>query len=122
MKAFKIIPLLFLPLFLSTTAHADSAGMTGTEILNLIEADESSKEIARIYTAGLGIGLYTGLLVSDELSEKEQMFCFPDNLNGSQINRILLKYLNEHPEEHHQHISTIMLKSYYEAFNCDKEK
>lgn len=121
MKSFKIIPLLFLPFFLSTTAHADSAGMTGTDILNLIEKDEDSKAMAEIYIGGVGVGLFAGLWVSQELSGEMQIFCFPKNMDGSQVQRILLKYLKEHPEEHHKPVAYLMLES-FESFVCEKEE
>ena len=56
--------------------------------------------------------------VNKIISTSPEMTCIPDQVNGSQMARILVKRLREHPERLHEHISILSGEAFKSAFPC----
>jgi len=47
------------------------------------------------------------------------LFCIPESgIDNSQAARIVIKYLNEHPERLHEHTMRLVFTAFVEAFPC----
>jgi len=87
---------------------------------NYAENNYELKTLALIkanYCNGLLRGVKdTHDMVSSEL--KSRYFCIPNEVKLPQLVRIVVKYLEEHPEELHVFDSGLVLKSYVVNFPC----
>jgi len=76
----------------------------------------------------MGIGLCAGYLqgVSDlngfyEVSKLPTFFCMPDKVSYGQKAKVVIKYLEDHPEKLHEIDGGLVLSSFVDAFPCYKK-
>jgi len=79
------------------------------------------------YASGVCIGFVSGVLESHTLwmvvdaAQKRThptSFCIPDEVTETQILRVFLKYLDEHPEKLHYPAVVMLIESVRHAFPC----
>jgi hypothetical protein len=56
--------------------------------------------------------------VNKIISTSPDMTCIPGQVNGSQLARVLVKWLREHPDRLHEHISILSGEAFQSAFPC----
>lgn len=52
------------------------------------------------------------------ISATPNMTCIPAEVNMPQMARILVKWLRDHPERLHEHVSILTLDAFHDAFAC----
>jgi len=72
--------------------------------------DDQSVFIVLGYVAGLAEGLAAG-----------EAICPPEGANREQHTRLVLRYLQEHPEELHKHSGVLIVKALATAYSCKKK-
>lgn len=85
---------------------------TGSELLELCEKET----FERVYCLGFIDGAISGLVIG---YSSAPIFCIPDSGNLGQFERIVEKYLKEHPEELHEPAAGIVGYAVVEAFPCE---
>ena len=67
-------------------------------------------------------GLLRGLILSMQYyrvsSRKDALYCTPDDITSEQAVRVVVKYLEEHPEELHETDAILATKAFMQAFPC----
>lgn len=73
------------------------------------------------FVAGVQQGLIIGLVHAwgeDKVSLEDRIGCFPHNSTPGQYARVVIKFLNEHPERLHERASFLVVDALIEAFPC----
>src|SRR5882724_6127827 len=99
-----------------------------TDALRVEEQPNPNIELVNAMNAGLCIGLVWGMLDLNRAYTVYQatnpnnrlLFCLPvnDGITPSQGMRIILRYLQTHPERLHQNGSVLAVQALREAFPC----
>lgn len=116
---------LYILAFLLTLSPFSSQGkerVTGLVILDHLEGSEIEKTMMETYLNGLGTGIMIGGIFLDEVNEDTpQRWCFPDETTPPQLNRVLLKYLEENPQELHRSAAILMIESLAFQYACARQ-
>jgi hypothetical protein len=90
--------------------------INGNELLSKCseEADNRHWGVCSGYISSAS-DVYETLL---EWKEVELRHCLPEGVRVRQLEQVVLKYLNEHPEKLHRAASGLVLNALYEAFPC----
>ena len=86
------------------------------------DADPQSDELA-ILKQTLCMGYISGMIDSAQvifaLKPESKMFCSPaEGMSGDQKRRIVVKYIQQNPEQMHKTARASVLASFIEAFPC----
>ncbi len=132
------VPLISLILFLvSSSGHAFYiTGMTGEDLLRVCTEEGTNttqgdiafaKSVAEIgvclgYLAGIidMSAYYTVILSATNCPNKKvtYLFCIPDDATPTQKMKVVIKYLNDHPEELNKPAIGIVIEAYQQYFPC----
>jgi hypothetical protein len=98
------------------------------------DADSSFKATTDKYGSDWCIGYLTGfaegldameMVVSNTFEEYSTMrtryICFPDGSTIGQSARVLVKFLNDHPERLHENEGVLVLNAFQKAFPCESK-
>ena len=106
-------------LMLATVGHAGKAEATfyqGSELLERCESDIFAKQNVCIgYLAGISD-------ITDDYDAwgfMDKYFCIPEDATLSQLQKVVIKGLNEKPEKLHMGASSLVFNIFLEAFPCD---
>lgn len=82
--------------------------------------DEVQAALGKLYCIGYISGLIDGHQITSNILKPEKKFlCLPkDGISNDQAVRIVVKWLNEHPEELHQTARVAVLVALRNAFPC----
>jgi len=69
------------------------------------------------FAAKAGVKL-TGPEEAQKLAVQTAFICIPDGVSPAQLARIVVKWLQEHPERLHEQKSVLTLKAFTDAFPC----
>ncbi len=123
MKAINVLFATLLFAMLSTTALAQD----GNELLRWCEnslSDEKiiSSGVSSAFNAGLCLGMMQGITNLNVFYEqtKKSLFCLPSSIKNEQAARIVINYLNEHPEKLDQDGTLLAILAFVKAFPCKK--
>ena len=112
-----IIGAVGLAVMLLLSAQSQAGFYTGNKLLQLCESD-SAGEYNTCIGYVMGISDYqTTLLGWSDLDEP--YFCTPAGAMGSQLVKVVTKYLNEHPEKLHVSASGSVANALRLAFPCN---
>ena len=104
-------------LLLSAQSQAElSMYLSGSDLLQKCESDS----VAESNTCDgyiLGILDFQEALVGWSILD-EPIFCTPDSALSGQLIKVVIKYLNEHPEKLHLAASSSVANALYDAFPC----
>lgn len=108
-------------LMLATVGHAGRAVaggkfFTGSKLLEWCESDSPDEQGACFgYVAGLSdiTDTYEGSGLIDTL------YCYPEGVTLTQLQKLVVKSLNERPEVLHQGASGLAAVAFMQAFPCD---
>lgn len=94
---------------------AEASYYDGSQLLEWCEGDDANKIACVAYLAGMSDITDTydnwGVL-------KERDFCIPDSATLSQLVKVVIKGLNEKPENLHLTASSLVFNIFYKAFPC----
>ena len=114
------------PLLLITALSASATD--GTQLLRSCQdADQydERKPVRNAYGIGMCFGLVEGVFGTLESLNPslplELRFCPPEQRIGPlQAARVVLKYLRENPEQHHETAALLIAVAYHNAFPCKR--
>lgn len=102
-----------------------SASDDGNELLAQCNAavDRDTSNAEKILSGGFCVGFVQGITQMNQYyemhSRKDAVFCTPQGgITNEKAERIVLKYLNEHPEELHEHKIILAIKAFVKALPC----
>lgn len=73
-----------------------------------------------VIRGGICNGYITGVVdASRGIAWDGTRFCEPDIYSDSQLKKIVIKYLNDHPEKLHKAAGSLVQAALYEAFPCE---
>jgi Rap1a immunity proteins len=105
-----------LMLFICMPAYSASALLSGKSFLSICEAKEDIWNVQCLrYIEGVN-DVYKSLDDWDLLNKK--IYCMPGDIQAKQLKRIVVRYLNEYPEELHTIASGHVLNAFILAFPC----
>jgi hypothetical protein len=70
------------------------------------------------YCRGLLRGLILSMQYYKASSRKDALYCTPDDITSEQAVRVVVKYLEGHPEELHETDAILATKAFMQAFPC----
>jgi hypothetical protein len=113
----KFISAAFLAASLATITHSGVAGgMSGEVFLDLCTSNEA---LCQYYA----VGVLDGANMVAWAANLRLHTCPPNSVSGEQIGKIVLKYLQDHPEElNRRYASYLVNKALVEAFPCREDK
>lgn len=132
MKRF-FLPLMLLLIFLlgfngnSSGGTEGIDGKTSLEIcrdaIKYVENQEltNQEKINGSYCGGFLLGFYESHLIEQEMT-KPKLYCIPNDIKTEQLNRIFVKFLEEHPERLSEETAALLYDSLKTAFPCRKSK
>lgn len=92
-----------------------------TAIINLVENNIIPESEMR---CGHCAGYIQGISAMNALYkayDQPTFFCMPDEVNNGQKIKVVIKYLNDHPEKLHEHEAGLVLLAFMEAFPCKNQ-
>ena len=114
MKWIAIVVLMF-----ATVGHAGKAEAiyyTGSQLLEECESDSVAKQNVCVgYLAGIADITAT----YDGWGDMTKEFCVPDGATLGQLRKVVIKGLNEKPEELHLSAASLVFHDFNSAFPCD---
>ena len=90
---------------------------TGGEVLQTCE-DESDMMIVGCIEYLVGVA--DGFKALMETNHVPKVICIPPKVNGGQLSKVVVKYLNEHPEDLHYAAAGEVFAAYIKAFPCEE--
>jgi hypothetical protein len=113
-----------------TNSFAEREGLDGNtslkickDALKFVEEQQLStqEKINGSYCGGFLLGFYESHLIEQE-NTKPKLYCMPHDIKTEQLNRIFVKYLEEHPERLREETADLLYASLKNAFPCEKKK
>ena len=92
---------------------ADNAPPTGAWL------SENCSEKGVNWSSGYCLGYING--VAEALNQEGKLVCFPPGVNGGQVQKIAVKYLEDHPEHHHLRSIWLVARALHLAFPCEQQ-
>jgi hypothetical protein len=100
----------------------DPAGLNGLELLagckNHLEQMSPSTPMEIVYTSGICAGKVSILARTGTMAPPNMRFCPPDTGTVTQAVRVVVKYLNDHPERLHEPFDNLALDGLRGAWPC----
>jgi hypothetical protein len=93
-----------------------ATGYTGNNLIEFCKKEELSMNFGICF--GLMIGLDDGLYIG---FGGVKPYCLPANASKGQMRKVLLKYLEEHPEKLHESYAHSIISAFTEAFPCKQK-
>lgn len=120
MKLDRLLVLLIATISSSFTMAKDTG--SGNHLLNACNTFMSDSKQGMLYSEGLDAGYCVGLvsgIAETIIGSDNPTACFPkSSVTREQAVRVVVKYLNNHPEQLHLSASSLVMVSFEEAFPC----
>ena len=114
-----LVSVAFFFVTINSTGVIAQSSNTGSVLLEecalAIETDTADWDTLEAYKAGLCNGIVSGVLSTSVFLSA---VCTPPEVTVRQAGRVVLTYLNDHPEELHESDATLALRALQEAFPC----
>ena len=97
----------------------------------LLEQCKSPNNDSLMLCSGLIAGFYQSYdMIQDYVAttggmEGDTIFpfiCWPKGVSDFQLNTIVIRYIETHPEDLHKHISDGIVGAFFDAFTCNEEE
>ena len=115
----KIIPLLLLTMALGTNAYAidvyRNGKHLGAECANSASAFDQGKCL------GFILGVADTMEWTVSLGAVTKTYCAPEEARGAQVTKVVVKYLDSHPEQLHLAAASLVVVAFEDAFPCQQE-
>ena len=101
-------------------AQDPSSGLyqaTGNLFLKICRGGDVGRGYCLGYFAGISDGITTLQLLKPQLWTP---ICKPDQMTDSQLRDVVVKYLDDHPEERHEPISLLTVLAMRSAWPCSR--
>ncbi len=106
-------------LFILTVSMPVQAGMTGNDLLRRCQGQSENAAI-KIMNDTFCLGFIAGY--TDALRtnlRNSETVCMPNQAEWEQRKKVVVKYMNEHPEKLHEYYEVLIMEAIEEAFPCD---
>ena len=106
----------------AVSRSASASFYTGNDLLELCEGSEAAQNICRAYIGGISDGRNISYLRQSFLKDDMVLSWHCERKEGvtlSQLQRIVVKYMNEHPHILHGGAQPIVSGAFYAYFRCD---
>lgn len=92
--------------------------------LNIIDKTDKDFDDVEAVKGGLCLGFMHGITDLNQVykykADNDPLFCFPKDGTNTQAARVVVKYLKDHPEKLHEHMTLLTVLAFKEAFPCKK--
>jgi hypothetical protein len=103
---------------------------TGNDFLRVCDTKESNRTVMDGVCLGYVNGVLEGFNMAMRLGQAARhetittgsLFCLPSESTMGQKYRVVVKYMNDHPEKTHNPTELLILDAITEAFPCKQEK
>ena len=108
-------------LMFATVGHAGKAEAMTSYLggSTLLELCESGSVADQSVCTGYIMGIADITVTYDGWGRMTKSFCIPDNAHTSQLKKVVIKGLNEKPENLHLSASSLVFNIFKKAFPCD---
>jgi len=109
-------------LFSSNQASAATVFYSGNEMLKMCEAyfSETGSVVDANVCVGYVTGIHDGQIVFSGWGDMKKTICLPGSgVKGGQLVRIVIKYLQENPEDLHLTAGSLVVNALVIAFPCE---
>jgi hypothetical protein len=86
----------------------------GNDLLRLCNSHDGTSEAE--FCSGFLIGIRDGVVLATELRSVKRIFEMPLEVKQEQLKDVVVKYLKEHPEEHHKPAGMLVIFALSHAF------
>jgi len=86
----------------------------GTDLLRLCKTPEGTNQAE--FCSGFILGIRDGVPLTTNLRNAAPIFEEPSEAKQDQLKAVVVKYLNDHPEEHHKPAGLLVLFALRKAF------
>ena len=124
--------LLITAILLASWSHHSTATTASNELL--LDQCTSKQVGPSNFCSGLLIGFYQSYtMIQDFVIEQNGLvgnadyegyphICVSKSVTPKQLKLVVVKYIKDHPEDLHKHLSTGILGGFYDAFLCNEEE
>ena len=70
------------------------------------------------YLTAFCSGIVSGVLSSSNIMERRYKFCPPPGVNLLQAMKVLVKFMNDHPDQLHQEVAVLATAAFFNAWPC----
>jgi hypothetical protein len=119
----RFVALLLFTVAWTSCAPAQSSGWTGNEILAACRDVASSAKddpFEEPFVAGHCAGMIQALMVTSRQYSDGTKFCSPENASTNQGAKVLVKFLDDHPQALNLHVIPLALAAFRNAWPCPK--
>lgn len=121
-SSFLVLALSFVPLVVHgqtktrTTPQAPSviSDVDGTQLLRMCNKSDTSMELQ--FCDAFIVGVRDGVVLATQLRDAKQIIETPVAAKQEQLRAVVVKYLNDHPEEHHKPAALLVIFALSNAF------
>lgn len=107
-------------------AELTATGLYGKKVFSGLKLSEDCAYVGNQHStteSAAGAGFCAGYIasVSDEVDifyQTKKPYCIPDDVDIYQLIKVVVKYLDSHPERLHEPAGYLVFQSYQEAFPC----
>ena len=115
-------------MFIPTPVSAEIKPMDGNTLINYcshMQKSERGDADTNFLKAGMCLGLVGGytdsMRTTISIFSLKNNLCIPMNANWGQRIKVVVKYLEEHPEKLHMHYETLITTAMLDAFPCNEQ-
>ena len=106
-------------LFVLAMSMPVEAGMTGNDLLRKCQW-EGANEAIKILNDTFCLGIIAGYTDALRNTIGLNSLCIPNKAEWEQRKKIVVKYMNDHPEKLHEYYEVLILQAMRKAFPCKK--
>ena len=107
--------------FAETELDGNTALKICKDALKFVEEQQltTQEKINGSYCGGFLLGFYESHLIEQE-NTNPKLYCMPHDIKTEQLNRLFVKYLEEHPERLREETADLLYASLKKTFPCKK--
>lgn len=102
----------------------EKCGPVVKQVSEIVVPGGKNPTFDQMFNIGFCLGFMRGIIGSNGIYEslnKTSLFCFPESgIEARQALRIIVKYLEDHPQDLHYSESTLAILALQDAFPCKK--
>jgi len=96
------------------TKNAVVSGVDGSQLLRMCNESDTSMELQ--FCDAYIVGVRDGVVLATQLRDATQIIETPVEAKQKQLRAVVVKYLNDHPEEHHKPAALLVIFALSKAF------
>jgi Ssp1 endopeptidase immunity protein Rap1a len=120
----KLLGALFIAALVSAPAQAgekERSVWTGNNLINACRESTTGSTKTSAFEQGICLGAVFGLMGAGRHMKPELSFCPPPNASVAQGTRVVVKYMEAHPEQLHSTLNVLIADALQEAWPCPSQ-